>query len=253
MHHKIAKTLASCLLASSLFISTTAFSQDAHSHGGIVKETMDAGGYTYILVTDNQQETWVALPPTKVKVGETVKYIHGIQLENFASKTLNRTFKNIVFSEGLESENPQKTGVHGDLFASAVQKEKSQGSSAQLEPSVGSSGAVTPLIAENIAKATGENAYTVGELYSKRLALKDSTVRIQGEVVKVTPNIMGKNWIHLQDGSGDPIKNTHDLVITSSDLPAIGSVVAYEGKVTVDRDFGYSYQYDLLVEEAHRL
>lgn len=253
MRHTIAKTVASCFLAGSLFISATSFAQDGHNHNGVVKETMDAGGYTYILVVNDTHETWVAIPPTKVTVGETVEYIHGIQLENFASKTLNRTFDNIVFSEGLESDTPKAGGSHSDLFASAVENEKNQGSSAQLEPSVGSSGAVTPLIAENIAKASGDNAYTVGELYTKRLELKEATVRIQGEVVKVTPNIMGKNWIHLQDGSGDPMKNTHDLVVTSSELPAIGKVLTFEGKVTVDRDFGYSYQYDLLVEEGHSI
>lgn len=252
MHHKIAKAIATCFLAGSLFISSTAFSQSSHSHSGVVKETMDAGGYTYILVAQDDHETWVAIPPTTVQVGETITYIHGIQLENFASKTLNRTFENIVFSEGLESAQPKSNDSHADLFASAVQMEKSQGS-AQLDPSVGSSGAVAPLIAENITKATGKNAYTVGELYEKRLGLKDSTVRIQGEVVKVTPNIMGKNWIHLQDGSGDPLKNTHDLVVTSSELPKIGSVIAFEGTATVDRDFGYSYQYDLLIEDAHSL
>lgn len=251
MHHKIAHTLVSCFFVSSLFLAGPALAQKGHSHGGVVKETMDAGGYTYILVTDENRETWVAIPPTKVQVGETVEYIHGIQLENFASKTLNRTFENIIFSEGLESDSP-KMGAHSDLFTNALQKEKSQGS-AQLEPSVGSSGAVTPLIAENIAKASGANAYTVGELYEKRLELKDSTVRIQGEVVKVTPNIMGKNWIHIQDGSGNPLKNTHDLVVTSSELPAIGRVINFEGTATTDRDFGYSYQYDLLIEDAHSL
>jgi len=252
MHHKILKTLASCFLAGSLFISSTSFAQAPHNHSGVVKETMDAGGYTYILVTGDGQETWVAIPPTKVKVGDTIQYIHGIQLENFASKTLNRTFENIVFSEGLESDTPKKAENHSDLFANAVKNEQSQ-ESAQLEPSVGSSGAVTPLIAKNIAKATGENAYTVGELFTKRLELKDTRVRVHGKVVKVTPNIMGKNWIHIQDGSGDPIKNTHDLVITSSEMPKVGSVAVFEGKVTIDRDFGYSYQYDLLIEEAHSL
>jgi hypothetical protein len=63
--------------------------------------------------------------------------------------------------------------------------------------------------------------------------------------------IMGKNWIHLQDGTGDPLTNTHDLVITTSaELPKGKEIITIEGIVRANKDFGSGYSYVVLVEEA---
>ena len=78
---------------------------------------------------------------------------------------------------------------------------------------------------EKVAKATGPDARTVAEVISGRTALKDKEVTIRGKVVKVTSGILGKNWLHLQDGSGSAATGTHDLVVTTTDTTAIGAVV----------------------------
>jgi phosphopantetheine adenylyltransferase len=61
---------------------------------------------------------------------------------------------------------------------------------------------------------------------------------------------MGKNWIHLQDGSGDPMKNTHDLVVTTSETAAKDAVVVVEGVLSKDKDFGAGYRYQAIIEDA---
>jgi len=73
---------------------------------------------------------------------------------------------------------------------------------------------------------------------------------VRGKVAKVSAGIMGKNWIHLQDGSGNQKKGTHNLVVTSQDLPAVGDVVTMGGTFYKDKDFGSGYRYDVIVEEA---
>ncbi len=71
------------------------------SLSGKVVETMNSGGYTYVCLEKNGQKTWVAMPQTTVKVGQELSCKPGMVMPNFKSKTLNRTFDSIVFSEGV--------------------------------------------------------------------------------------------------------------------------------------------------------
>ncbi len=102
-----------------------------------------------------------------------------------------------------------------------------------------------------VDKATGKDAYTVAEIYAKRAALDKKKVSVRGKVTKVSAGIMDRNWIHLQDGSGDPAKGTHDLVVTSGDAPKVGDVVTARGTLAKDKDFGSGYLYSAIVEGAN--
>lgn len=101
-----------------------------------------------------------------------------------------------------------------------------------------------------VSKASGPNARTVAEIITKRIELKDKTVLVRGKVVKFTPEVLGKNWIHLRDGSGSASENTHDVLVTTKDQARIGDVVVVKGVVRTDKDFGSGYSYQVLVEEA---
>ena len=68
--------------------------------------------------------------------------------------------------------------------------------------------------------------------------------------MKYSAGIMGRNWIHLQDGTGDAATGTHDITVTSSDTTAVGDIILVEGTVAVDKDFGAGYRYAVIVEEA---
>lgn len=116
----------------------------------------------------------------------------------------------------------------------------------------GSEGAKAPATAEpiKVGKAKGADAHTVSELYEKAEKLDKKTVVVRGKVVKVSRGIMGKNWVHLRDGSGDPAKGTNDLVVTTQDVPKIGDVVTAKGTLHKDKDFGSGYKYKVIVEDA---
>ncbi len=101
-----------------------------------------------------------------------------------------------------------------------------------------------------VPKASGPDARTVAEIITKRSELKDKTVLVRGKVVKYTSEVLGKNWIHLRDGSGSAADNTHDVLVTTKDQAKIGDVVVVKGVVHTDRDFGSGYSYKVLVEEA---
>ena len=226
---------------------------------GIVKETMDASGYTYMLVTSAGKDTWVAIPETPVKTGAEINYYQGMEMKDFNSKTLNRTFPSIMFSSGIatgKAEQPVKTlqqNDSNDSFASAVKAESSAAGPAAINDtkgSAGSSGAIVPLAEISVEKVTAANGFNVAELHSQAKDLTGKKVQIRGKVVKVSSAIMGRNWIHLQDGTGDPMKNTHDLVITTSENIELDSTVIFEGVITANKDFGAGYKYDAIVEEA---
>ena len=198
---------------------------------GKIVETMNSGGYTYLNLEKDGKKTWVAVPETRVKVGQEVSCTSGAEMANFPSKTLKRTFDRIIFCNTPLEKKGGEAEVEG--------------------ASPGSKGAVVaPADKTKVEKAAGANAYTVGELYKNKAKLDKKKVVVRGKVAKVSAGIMGKNWIHLQDGSGNQKKGTHNLVVTSQDLPAVGDVVTMGGTLYKDKDFGSGYRYDVIVEEA---
>ena len=99
---------------------------------------------------------------------------------------------------------------------------------------------------ENIKKAT--DGFTISELHAKKAELKDKDVKIRGVVVKYSPNIMNKNWIHIQDGSAKD--HTGDLTLNTLQEVKEGQQIVVSGKLTVDKDFGSGYKYDLIILDA---
>ena len=148
-------------------------------------------------------------------------------------------------------------GGDSGSFTDAMQQEAPMmggapmpGMGADMQQSGGSGGAVTQDQEIKVDKAEGENAYTVEEVFAKSADLAGKKVKIRGKVVKVSPNIMGRNWLHLQDGTGSVANNSHDLVVTSAEIPEADSVVVIEGVMAKDKDFGAGYFYNVILEEA---
>ena len=225
---------------------------------GKIVETMDASGYTYVNLETASGSTWAAMPQTKVEVGQQVALSGGMPMSNFESKTLGRTFDTIIFSGGIVQGGgaaaPAKTAAlppGHESFSDAMQGEAGAATPQSMGNTSGGSSAATAEAEEvKVEKAEGDNAYTVGEIFAKRTDLDKQKVLIRGKVVKYSPMIMGKNWIHLQDGTGDAASKTHDLVVTTMAEAEKGAVVIIEGTVSADKDFGSGYRYDVIVEEA---
>jgi hypothetical protein len=131
-----------------------------------------------------------------------------------------------------------------------MQGEASQAMVQPMAASGGSQAAMAQSEDVMVEKAEGENAYTVAELFEKKSDLATQKVMVRGKVVKVSLGIMGKNWLHLQDGTGDAAGKTHDLVVTTAAQPEKGAVVVVEGTLSADRDFGSGYRYDVIIEDA---
>jgi hypothetical protein len=101
-----------------------------------------------------------------------------------------------------------------------------------------------------VKKADGAEGKTVAEVFAGKASLKDTSVAIRGKVVKYNPGIMGKNWVHLRDGSGTPEKKDDDITVTTLDSAAVGDIILVKGTVRIDRDFGAGYAYPVIIEDA---
>ena len=217
---------------------------------GTVLETMDAAGYTYLRLKSAEGETWAAVNAAKVAVGDTVSVLHPMPMDGFESTTLNRKFDHIVFGTlgpGSASEAPAAPPAGMPSAMTGAPAGVPASMAAQHAAAAGGPETTEKM---SVAKAEGADGRTVAELYAQRAALKGKSVAVRGKVVKFNGGIMGKNWIHLRDGSGTPEGKDHDVTVTTNDAVAKGDVVLVKGTVAVDRDFGSGYTYDLLVEEA---
>ena len=200
------------------------------STAGKVVETMDAGQYTYVLVDEGAKKVWAAGPKTTVAVGDEVVLPEGAAMKNFHSDTLNRTFDVVYFVQEIQVLRGDAAKGRIAAAHSAVVKD--------------ASGAVD---LSNIKKADGGE--TVAELFAKKPDLVGKDIAVRGRVVKFTPSVMGKNWIHIKDGTGSA--GTDDLAVTTSSSAKVGDMVLVRGKLSTDKDFGFGYKYDLIVENAN--
>ena len=194
----------------------------------VVKEFLEAGGYTYLNVTEGNEEYWIAIPPTKVEVGKTYYYNGGMFMKNFESKALNKTFEKIKFVESIsESEN----GVVAKSKANPHQSgQKSKFSVADYK----------------IDKAAGE--LKLEDIFSNKAKFQNKEIEVKGVVVKVNKKILDRNWIHIVDGTKTNDKSS--LTITSKELAKVGDTIICKGKIVLDKDFGYGYVYDILLEDG---
>ncbi len=200
-----------------------------------VLETMDSGGYTYVRLQTADGEIWAAGPVTPVTVGDTIVLSGDMVMTDFHSQSLDRTFDTILFLSDLSKPGEPGAGnvvtptddAAGDMATRSVR--------------------TLPVVeAGSVPKAEG--GYTVAELYAGKTELAGTEVVIIGRVVRYNENIMGKNWLHIKDGSGQA--GTDDLTITTATAVQLGDLVLVRGRVTLDKDFGAGYFYDLIIEDA---
>lgn len=215
---------------------------------GSVLETMDSGGYTYLKLKTSGGEAWAAVNKAEVKKGSIVTIANPMLMENFESKTLNRKFDRIYFGSLAAGSSAAASGTlppgHPAVGGGAP---GGPNMAAQHAAAAAGPSDVGPI---KVSKAPGPDGKTVAEIYAEKAALKDKKVVLHGKVVKFLPEIMGKNWIHVRDGSGSADKKNDDMTVTTKDTVAVGDVVTVTGTVKLDKDFGAGYAYPVMVEDA---
>jgi hypothetical protein len=194
------------------------------THRVIVLEQTVGGNYSYFKVKEKDEEYWIAANYMEdVKKGDTLYYSGAMEMNNFFSKALEKEFDRILFVEDASKslENRQPEFVHPELGS---QKDNA----IKLEPL--------------------QDGLTIEQIYADKENLNGKVVRIKGKITKFNDDIMGKNWLHIQDGTGSA--DDYDLLITTKAFAKVGDVIIIRGKVMINQDFGAGYKYDVMVEDA---
>lgn len=197
-------------------------------HQVTIDEVIQTSSYTYLKVTENDQERWLAVNRQEVEVGEQYYYESALEMKDFESKALGRVFESIYFvqkfsKQPIVSNNP----VAG--------KQSPQGKA--LED-----------FNDGIEVKPVEGGLTIAELYASKEEYSGKKVTVKGQVVKVNKSIMSRNWLHIQDGTKHG--ENYDLTITSDEVAEVGDVIVVEGTVTLEKDFGAGYFYELIMENG---
>jgi hypothetical protein len=206
------------------------FTEDLHKV--VVDEIIPASRYVYLKVTEAGEPFWIATRRQEITKGATYFYRGGLLKTNFESKEHNRTFEKIYLVSNLVPE--KHGGNSGDLGTTV--NTTNTGATIQKE-----------LIPTHTDKEVqNKGLVSIAELVAHPETYEGKKVQLSGTCVKVNPNIMNRNWIHLKDGT----KDDFDLVVTSSTFVPEGKKVTLIGLVQRNRDFGAGYTYDLIVENA---
>ncbi|KAB2909912.1 MAG: OB-fold nucleic acid binding domain-containing protein [Ignavibacteriales bacterium] len=202
--------------------------------GGEVQEVIQTSAYTYAKIEEKGAgEVWIAAQKMDLKEGEKIYFTQAMEMTNFEGKEAGKTFDKILFVQDATKDKSaftQKGTTPAELPDDFKHPEQETAQKEEVK----------------VDKAEG--GVTIAEIFAKKNELKDKTVKIRGKVTKVNASIMNTNWVHIQDGTGSG--NQFDLVFTSEALPKVGEVVLVEGKLSVDKDFGAGYKYDVIVENA---
>ncbi len=197
-----------------------------------VLEIIQTSKYTYLKVSENYGQRWVAVSKTDAVVGDKYYYDKALPMKNFWSKELERNFESVDFINHIS-----KTPMTSDVSSA----------SAMMNPH-GHSGKVKEVQLPEVSVPKSGSELTIAQIFSNPQNFANNEVDIKGMVTKVNKNIMGRNWIHIQDGTR--YNNSFDLTITSSQMPELNQIVSFKGLVHLNKDFGSGYFYDVIMEDA---
>ena len=205
-----------------------------------VKEVKQVGSYTYLFVKAKGHAYWIAVPTMDAAPGDSYHYLGGMWMTDFYSQELDKTFDKVLFLESI--------------FAGT--SSSGQGSQVSIDPGImqaphgasTSHGGKVDVEKSKIEVEAAEGALSLADLFSDPTAYEGKSIRVTGEVVKYNEAIMSLNWIHIQDGT--EFEGKFDLTATSSESFKVGSVVTIEGVLALNKDFGYGYSYEVLLEQT---
>lgn len=200
-------------------------------HKVLVKEVLPASRYVYLKVEETGKTFWIATRKKDVDTGVIYFYRGGLLKTMFESKEYNKMFDTIYLVSHLVSSDHSRHLSPNDI-------------SAKKSPDVAVAKEDIPTHTDK--KVVHKGTIKISELVQDPKKYEGHTIQIRGKCVKVNPDIMDRNWIHVQDGTRD----AYDLVVTSNSYIPEGKEFTMRALVSLNRDFGAGYTYDLILENG---
>lgn len=199
----------------------------------IVQKSEPAGNYTYLSVEDGDESYWIAVAGKGFEKGETIYFKSFVEMNDFKSKELDRTFESILFVDQFSRE-PDGLDKAVPSGAETANPRKNR----------------MDALIDSIKIAPAPGGISIAELYGNAEKYKDKEVVVSGQIVKINRDIMDRNWVHIMDGTR---VDRSDLTFTTTEDFQMGDTITIRGKVALDKDFGAGYVYPLIVEEAEQI
>ena len=197
------------------------------THAVAIKEVIQTSKYTYFRVAENENIYWIAVTKREAREGDVIYYSNPLEMNNFFSKELERTFQTVFFVQDV-SDKPMSLEKTAPEPLAAKGKEI--------------------IKRDDIKVNRTKNGITIADLYEHSADCVGKTVKIRGVVTRYNSMVMGKNWVHIQDGTD--FSGNFDLAVTTLDNVALGNTVTFTGEISLNKDFGAGYFYKVIVEEA---
>lgn len=206
-----------------LFICSFTLLFARSEHTAKVLEILNSGPYSYLKVEEKGKNYWIAITAIPIQKGSTISFTEGMKIEQFESKSLHRSFKNLIFADSVRFKEDRR--------------------SSKIEP------LSKKLLHAKVSPYKKEGTLSVEEVFTNAGKLKGKKIKVRGKVIKVAREIMKRDWVHIEDGTGE--EGSDDLVFTTdkADLKK-GDIVTAEGSVAIEKDFGYGYFYPVIVEKS---
>jgi len=219
------------ILIISIFVScsdskTKKAENNTWKHKVLVEEVIQTGSYTYLLVSEDGETQWIAVSKMNAKPKDILYYNSGLEMKGFNSNELQRTFDNLLLVQVISVD---ESGISRKVVPKSLKKKMEQSKSNIV----------------NTGSDKNIDLVTISELFTNSSKYNGKRITISGNVVKVNPNIMGRNWVHLRDG-----ENNYDLTVTTNELVNVGSYETFIGDITLNKDFGSGYKFSIIMENA---
>lgn len=207
----------------------------------VVLEVLNTSNYTYMRAKHKDAEQWFALPLTEAKTGEKYYFNQGMEMRDFASKELGRTFESIYFIEGISTSPNSGQAETAPIEDQDHPAEETHNTTIET-------GAGAKVEKRKVELAPAEDGVSIAALFSKKENYAGKILKVKGKVIKYSAGIMNKNWVHLQDGTD--YKGKYDLTVTSLQEVNVGDTVIFEGLISLNKDLGHGYFFEVIMEDA---
>jgi hypothetical protein len=218
----------------------------AESFKGSVMEIIPSGRYVYVQIDTGKKKVWVAVPEFDGKPGDKVVVPPGVPVADFQSKKLNRKFDMVYFVGGIRRDDESAANQQAQMMPQDHPPIGAPGEMPKTHPPMGELSERTEVKIGTVEKA--KDGQTVSEILTDKKKFNGKNICVRAIVVKFTPDIMDKNWLHAQDGSGK--EGSNDLIVTTQAKVKVGDTVLIRGTVSLDRDFGFGLKYPVIIENA---
>lgn len=205
-----------------------------------VTEVIQANAYSYLNVTEGNQQFWIAVPSMDTQKGDELHFTQSMEMADFYSRDLDRTFELVLFVDNVSTlPIPAATPALGNMQQPQQQPQAQEATPHEGRP-------ITDKVEINVVAKDG--AIQLDELFENAEKYNNKRIKVTGEITKFNTGIMGKNWAHIQDGT--TYDKFFDLTVTTQDVIPVGDVVVFEGTLVLNKDLGSGYFYEFLLEDA---